>query len=746
VSLGQGQNSPAKNIHGAITDTESISSHLLNEFRAGITNIKSGTLAIENVNVNQIGMSKWDGNLYPGIPALSVSGLLSFGGIGVNSFQAGGNTSITIGDTVSWTRGKHTMRFGIENRRYAWNVDNEYGTRGSMSFPDFPSFLTGTPNRLQIDVGSFQRNYRAQDVVWFAQDDFRVTRRLTLNLGLRYDYLGFPYDLNGKVGNFDPSRVSPSCLAAGGGNCILAGFISPSSLKGGLGTPGVSNTTLTNTNKLDFAPRVGFAYDVFGNGKMAVRGGFGYYYIRTSGQTLLQLIASPPWVEQYLASGTAVVGSKVLANPWPAGLPLPSQFPILPVMGQFNGTYTSAGAPNFVNPDGTPAVAQSLYGFTRGLVTPYVQQYNLSVQYQLPQGWLVEVGYIGSHGRNLLVEPSLNQSLLVNSANPMTYNNALITANGHPNGISVTQNSNANATIRVPVPGFAPAGLNLVTNQGYSHYNGFILELSHAFAHGFQFKMDYTQSRSTDNDSGPTGSDLDSFQGNQLVSQFNRGISDFNQPHRFVFTGVWNLPGPKTGWMGQTIGNWGLSGVYTIQSGFPFSISSTNGGGLAGLTGSVTIRANTTGNCTNLKTPGSTEQNLNTYLNASCFAAVPNLPAGTVLSGVSPQMGPGSNTYVIGNNGVTGDSGVGSIFVFSGRNLVQGPPEQRFDLALTKQFPMKFMGEGGNLMFRAEAFKLFNNPIFSNPAANISNSTFGRITSTIDGTGRILQLALKLSF
>jgi hypothetical protein len=87
------------------------------------------------------------------------------------------------------------------------------------------------------------------------------------------------------------------------------------------------------------------------------------------------------------------------------------------------------------------------------------------------------------------------------------------------------------------------------------------------------------------------------------------------------------------------------------------------------------------------------------------------------------------------------------LFGISGRNIVQGPPEQRFDLALTKVFPVRrLLGEAGNLTFRAEAFKLFNNPIFSNPAANISNATFGRITSTIDSTGRILQLALKLNF
>ncbi len=186
-------------------------------------------------------------------------------------------------------------------------------------------------------------------------------------------------------------------------------------------------------------------------------------------------------------------------------------------MGQFTGRFTSSGSPVFVNPDGTPSVSQSLYGFTRGLTTPYVHQYNLTVQYQLPQSWVLEVGYIGSHGVNLLVEPSLNQALLVNSSNPFTYSNPAVTAAGFPNGYTVSQNSNNNASIRVPVPGFSPAGLNLVTNQGWSFYNGINIGLSHPFSRGFQFKMDYTHSRSTDNDSGPSGSDLDSFQGNQLV-------------------------------------------------------------------------------------------------------------------------------------------------------------------------------------------------------------------------------------
>jgi len=325
----------------------------------------------------------------------------------------------------------------------------------------------------------------------------------------------------------------------------------------------------------------------------------------------------------------------------------------------------------------------------------------------------------------------------VNSSSPISYTN----------GVTVTQNSTANASIRVPVPGFSPAGLNLVTNQGYSRYNGLILDVSHAFAHGFQFKTVYTYSRSVDDDSGPTGSDLDSFQGNQLVPNYNKGVSDFNQPHRLVFQGVWTLPGPKTGLLGQVIGNWGLSGVYTIQSGLPFSISSTNGGGLAGLSGSVTVRANTVPGCTNAIPSGSVTQNLNGYINAACFVAVPNVSAGTVLTGLNPQEGTGSGTYIVGSNGVAGDTGIGSIFGTIGRNTYHGPNEHRFDLSLTKSFPVRrFLGEKGKVQLRFEAFKVFNNVIFSNPAANISNSTFGHITSTLDSTGRILQLAAKIGF
>jgi hypothetical protein len=734
VSLGQGANAPAKNNHAALTDTHTFNANLVNEFRAGFTNIKSISEGVEGVTAGQIGMAKWDSSLYPGIPAFSVSGLLSFGGLGVNNFTHGGTSTTTIGNTLSWIHGKHTLRAGGEWRRSGWNYENDYATRGSLSFPNFNSFLTGTPNRLQVDVGIFARNFRANDGDVFLQDDYRITKRLTLNLGARWDYVGWPWDTHERVATFDPSLVPASCISNGGGDCVDLGFVAPEGTPG-FGTPGVSPSTQEQNRYHNFAPRLGFAFDPSGNGRMAIRGGYGIFYIRTSGQTVLQPISAPPWVQQYLASGTGIVGSDVLANPWPAGLPQPSQFPILPEIGKFSG-YSSSGVPIFLTAAGTPAVSQALYGFTRNIRIPYLEQYNLSVQYEVFRGWVVEVGYIGSHGVGLLVEPSLNQALLVNSASP---------------GIGgLVVNSNNNATIRAPIPGFSPAGLNLVTNQGFSSYNAGIVEVRHDFARGFQFRMDYTYSKSIDNDSGPTGSDLDSFVGNQLVPFLERAQSDFNQPHRIVFTYVWNLPGPKTGILGHVVGGWGVSGQYILQSGLPITISSTTGGSLYGLNGSVTVPANVT-SCSGYTTSGATTSKLNNYLNSACFSAVnpTPLPNGTVLTGLTTFGGPGSQSYTVGG-AVPGDTSGASIFGFGARNIARGPFEQRFDFALTKTIPIH---ESMNLQFRAEAFKLFNNVIFANPSSNISNfnsnpalNNFGVITSTLDSTGRILQLALKLNF
>jgi len=402
VSLGQGQAQPVQNWHGAVRDTHIFSSNLLNEFRAGFTLNRSKTKATEGTTLSDIAMSRFNSAQFNGTPAVFFdSGILSWGGISTNNDQASGSLSYTIGDALSWTRGKHTLRGGIEIRRYHTNTFNNFASRGFLNFPDFVSFLTGTPNDVFVGTGITDRAFRAFDLSWFAQDDYRISRRLTLNLGLRYDSLGPSTDAKNRLGNFDPSLLSAACRAAGGGNCLRAGFVTPAELGGGFGTPGVSRSTYLNENKTDFSPRLGLAYDLLGNGRLAIRGGYGIYYIRTSNQTLLQLITAAPFFQLFRATGTGIIGSQALANPYPA-LPTPDKFPIFPIFPQFNG-YSANGTPLFVDPaTGKSVPLITINPFDRHLFTPYNQNWNLTVQYEFLKGWVTEVGYIGSRGVHLI--------------------------------------------------------------------------------------------------------------------------------------------------------------------------------------------------------------------------------------------------------------------------------------------------------------------------------------------------------
>lgn len=726
VSLGQGQANPNENWHAAASDVHTFSQNLVNEFRAGFTLLKAKTQATEGTTLSDIGMSRFNSSFFDGTPAVFFdNGLLSGLGISTNNDQASQNLSYTFTDTLSWTRGKHTLRGGIEFRRYHINTFNNFASRGFLNFPDFQSFLTGTPNDVFVGTGVTDRGFRAYDISWFVQDDFRVLPRLTLNLGVRYDFLSPSTDIRNRIGNFDPSRLSASCLQTGG-NCLRDGFISPAGLGGGFGTPGVSESTLLESDKNNFAPRIGLAYDVFGDGKLAVRGGYGIYFVRTSNQTLLQLITGAPFFQLFRTTGTGVIGSQALANPYP-NLPTPDQFPVLPVFPQFSGLAAS-GAPLFVDPaTGLPTPLLTVNPFERTLDSPYNQNWNLTVQYEVFKNWVVEAGYIGSRAIKLLHSRQINAARLVDATNP---------------GLGgLTTNSSANINSRTLVPGFSSTGLNTVTGSGNSWYNAFLFSVRHPFSKGFQIKADYTFSKSLDNNSGSFTQDLGNAGGNQLAFDLNKGLSNFDQKHRLVLTYLWEIPGPKQGWQGRVLGGWSLSGVTTFQSGFPFNVVSTTSGNLQGA-GTAIGRANTS--CNGGFTIGGNVSNaVDRFINTACFSAPVALAAGTVVTTVDANLAPGAGNFVIG-------PGTGVLFGNLGRNALRGPFQQRFDTAITKRIALDpvypLLGENANLEFRTEFFKLFNTPIFNNPISNVSSGSFGRITSTTDSTGRIIQFALKLNF
>ena len=269
----------------------------------------------------------------------------------------------------------------------------------------------------------------------------------------------------------------------------------------------------------------------------------------------LQTISNPPFS---LALNTENFGptpqSQILNNPFPT-LPLPSQFPQFPaVWPTLLSIDPTTGAPNFNAPyfnfgiDATEVDPKSR--------TPYTEQYNLAVQYEFLPGWTVEIGYLGTRGY-VALEIAQNT------------NDALLRNNNNPGPFGLNTNAADNTEARVPTVGIASFGLYDMTNNGKSFYNAGLLTVSHQFKKGLFFNAAYTYSKNLDNapieigfEPGAQGT------GNQFIPNLNYGVSDFNVPYRLVMTYLYHLPGPREGMMKTAFGNWAISGITTLQSGF----------------------------------------------------------------------------------------------------------------------------------------------------------------------------------
>jgi len=299
---------------------------------------------------------------------------------------------------------------------------------------------------------------------------------------------------------------------------------------------------------------------------------------------------------------------------------------------------------------------------------------------------------------------SLNQALSASPSNPIR---------------GVTSNTIENISSRVPIPGIPPDSLVEMESQGSSWYNGLEVSLTKRLSHGLQFLASYTFSRTLDTD----GADINSTSsGNALTlgdqnSPGQRwGRASFDRPHRFVFSSTWALPSPADKTLAVFFAGWGAAAVATIQSGAALTISNTNANNVFGISQD---RAQLTGNCTKgqLVTAGSIESKLNHYFSTACFT--------------TPS--------------VIGADGIGTAFGDSGTGIADGPGQANLDLALSKNFALRWPVDSGSLQVRAEFYNAFNHPQFSNPDTNFTSLTFGVISST-SVNPRVGQVALRFSF
>ena len=653
-------------------------------------------------------------------------------------------------------QGKHSLRMGIEGVQYQLNRFNNFSVRGSLTFGStsgagntftaFQNFLRGGITALQSAFGDPARNFVATDRAAFFQDDYRLTTRFTLNLGLRWESMSFGHDKLSRAGIYDPA------LAAANQNPFL--IPADVNLAGFTGTPGIRDCALVRCrDDNNFAPRVGFAWDIKGNQKTVVRAGYGIYYQRLSNQNILQNSLSAPFTVQPL-DNRAIPTPLQLANPL-AGIPAPSivAMQYIPSATFFAGLRRVSGsgpldpndpnvAPIFVNAAGQACLnyggtalncSINLASFTSATLdayTPYTQQYNLTLQRELWNGWAVELGYVGSHytGGIGIWDPFI--ATLASPTNPITVRDK--------NGVSytITTNTVNNEELRHQVLGLSrKRGARYSSNIGFAIYNSFQMTVSRRLQRGLYFQAAYTYSRTTDNVSGSLSTDElnatragqngANIYNDQSNPQQNKARGDFDRPHRLVVSYTYEIPFGKgqryLSKIGSTLntflGDWSISGITTIQNGLPFSVTDSTSGGLYGTAlGTAQFVCN---NPQDAYTTGSTIDRLNHYLNPACFTTAPtNLP----------------------NTAGAGATGWGT----SKRNAFRGPTQQNWDLSLIKAFRI---GERHNFQFRTDCFNLFNHPIFSNPSSvNIGTvSTFTQITTTAV-PARLVQFGLKYSF
>lgn len=662
------------NRHLSLSDTHIFSSKMINEARFGFNRVFSLFSPQEPVNARSVGISRFNDSLLPGIPLIGVLGSFRIGPSPIFELRVAVNT-FTYGDTLSYSTGRHNMRFGVEFRRSQENAFVDFFQRGQLTFLNFADFVKGNIFLSLAGSGIFRRDFRNTDFDWFVQDDIRVTRKLTINAGLRYEYDGIASDKEGRTVIFDPSQFRQGAPPNG---FVLAGNAKPQ-----FRIPGVplGSDTLVDRDLNNFAPRIGFAYQPFEKRNIVVRGGYGIFYQRVSNQGQFLSFAGPPLAEFSVLVFPTLFGIANFNNPFPA-LPLAGQFPVTPVV---------PGTADLLR--GVPPI--SLTSLDPHLRTPYVQQFNVTLQWQAAKDFLFELGYVGTKGTKLLRQVRINQALLASSSQPI-------------NGI--TDSTPFNAALRAPFLGLSPNGLVQVQSSGSSIYHSLQFSVTKRLSKGLQFLASYTVSKSIDDAAtmGPDGDASPVATGDQRRLSLNRGLSDFDRTHRFVFSGTYDLPAFRngTGTIGKALSGWEIAGIATVQSGLPTDIVDSAGGLLFGVT---TSRANFAPGATlsSAGEGGSVESRLNHFFNTGAFR-----PAGLFFGDV-------------------------------GRNILRGPNQRNIDFSVIKRTAIR---ERQNIEFRAEFLNLFNFVNFANPGSDIAApQTFGVITNTSTGP-RTIQFALKYNF
>ena len=551
-----------------------------------------------------------------------------------------------ISDNLSKSAGRHLLKFGADVQIIRPSTFAALNGRGTLGFTGvftqnpqsrantgsgFADLLLGDAN--SVATGTVAR---AVERGWYAggylQDQWTVSSALTVNLGLRYELVSPYSEINNGIGDFIFDRSDPLF-----GKYLMAGQNGQS-------------RTLYDMGRKNFAPRVGFAWRVPQFKNLVVRSSYGIFYAQDQGNGVTNRMTSNP---PFYGFGSVSITSDQL-NP-STGYVLSS--------GALPARPSPIPASQFVL---VPTSTTQLVAWDRHHPLPYTQQWNFTVQKQLPGNLIWETAYVGSIGIHLWGQTEANQ--------PLT--------NGP--GAVVTRRPLAQYTV-ASIKAFGPWGI--------STYHGMSTRLEKRYSNGLSFIASFTHGHGIDLQNGALDA-CDSCASNTVQNNYNRAAqkatSDTDVAYRFSYGGLWQVPfGPGTshlqqGLVGKLVGNWRISTIYAIQSGTPFTATLNFDNANSG---TVSYPNRVCGGA-------AANPTVTKWFDTSCFVAPP--------------------TYIFGNEG---------------RNSLRAPGRNSMNFGLHRRFPLHFR-EGMGLEFRAEAFNLFNHPQFSRPAAVFGNAGYAAITST----------------
>jgi len=580
----------------SISDDMVIRPNIFNQLRIGYVRSMSNRVPHAPFSFSEIGITSAAQNNT--LPAITVSGSDS---IASGAYAPYKQNTYDLGDNLSWNLRRHSLRIG-GGLTHSRKINRGQSYYGGVNFATWPDFILGL-DAADNGTGMFSNVLYSLELLgklttpthdWVAsgyfQDDYKLTDKITLNLGLRYEWMP-PFTAgDGRATNFDPSLVDRNPTDTGS----YAGYVVPANFHNSFPT-GVKQSGITSfipgADNHTVGPRIGLAWSL--TPKTVLRSGYGIYYSSVTGNSQFESVVSLPWA--YLGVDTpGYNGSTSFAHPFAEPIPAANTFPLFM-------PYTPSSDLSFIATD-------------KNLRSGITQEYTLNLQTQITPKLMFELAYVGSKADHLVESRSINQANSASASSPIR---------------GETTNTLANLTLRVPYEGFDVANFLKQASDGRSNFNAMEVTLKQNLAKGLQFLASYTWSKTMGTGaSSIVGSTFGGGSyGNQNDLYADYGPANFNRPQRLTISASWNVPTVHSSshLLNKVEEGWELIGVATVQSGTPLTFTNDNSANLWGTSQDHAYLDKSNSSCASLARSGSLNSRVTQYFNTSCFIDPPTI-------------------------------------------------------------------------------------------------------------------------